>query len=482
MPNDPQDLTADVTIATELTDTVPAARGQGGSGAPGDPARPEEDRTVFADPVEQAILVDRTREPALPPGAPPDARGAPGDTVVADMRDATVITSDTAIRRALRARTGKTDRSQSDGEDGDGEGDPDNLFGNYRVVAPLAGSGAIPRLLAEHATLGFPVAIKMLPPALIGSTDAENLFFAEAMVASRIAHRGVPMVVDFGYDQRGIAYLAMEYLEGETLGARLAGGGTFTLEQVLTIGVQVAAVLAAAHGVGVQHGAIRPDTIHLSPDPAEPGGLRVKVLDFGVFDRATQADWFRAPELPSRGPHGTGATGAPAPPVEPAVDLYSLGCVLYQLLAGRPPLDGTDAQVADRLRVHDAPPPHVHRADIPWPFGALVHRMVSRRPEARPASAADVERELRALLVGAPASEEGGAAWSRAAQWGSRSAHRAGLSFQSAWRSIGPRARALGARAIAAARRAAVQHPRWSVAVIAAVLFAMTFGLILLIR
>lgn len=480
MPNDPQDLTADVTLATELGDTVPAALGPGGAAAAGGPVRPEEDRTVFADPVEQAILVDRTREPAVPPGAPPDPRGAPGDTVVADMRDATVITSDSAIRRALGARTDKTARSPSDGEDG--EGDPDNLFGNYRVVAPLAGTGAIPRLLAEHATLGFPVAIKMLPPALIGSTDAENLFFAEAMVASRIAHRGMPMVVDFGYDQRGIAYLAMEYLEGETLGARLGRGGTFTLEQVLTIGVQVAAVLAAAHAVGVQHGAIRPDTIHLSADPAEPGGLRVKVLDFGVFDRATQADWFRAPELPPRGPHGTGATGAPAPPVEPAVDIYSLGCVLYQLLAGRPPLDGSDAQVAERLRVHDAPPPHVHRADIPWPFGALVHRMVSRRPEGRPASAAEVERELRALLVGAPAAEEGGAAWSRAAQWGSRSAHRAGVSVRSALRSLGPRVRKLGARATAAARRAAAQHPRWSVAAIAAVLFVMAFGLVFLSR
>ena len=114
--------------------------------------------------------------------------------------------------------------------------------------------------------------------------------------------------------------------------------------------------------------------------------------------------------------------------------------------------------------------------------GALVHRMVSRRPEARPASAADVERELRALLVGGPAAEEGGAGWSRAAQWGSRSAQRAGQSVQSVWQSIGPRARALTARAIAAARRAAVQHPRWSVAVVAAILFLMTLGLVLLLH
>jgi len=466
MPNEPQDLTADVTLATEVTDSVPTGPGSGGSGASGD-SRPEEDRTVFVDPVEQAILVDRTRQPRRPPGPPSDAASAPGDTVVVDMRDSTVVSSDTAIRRALAAVTGRTGRSPSDGDSSDA--DSDSLFGNYRVIAPLAGSGAIPRLLAEHATLGFPVAIKMLPPPLIGSTEAENRFFAEAMVASRIAHRGVPMVLDFGYDQRGIAYLAMEYLEGESLGARLGSGGTFTLEQVLAIGAQVAAVLAAAHACGVQHGAIRPDSIHLCPDPTEPGGLRVKLLDFGVADPPAGAEWFRAPEL--------GEGGA-----EPAADIYSLGCVLYQLLAGRPPFDGSDEEIAEALRGQGAPPPHVHRPDIPWPLDALVHRMVAHQPQDRPAAAADVERDLRAFLGGPPALEEDEPAWSRAAQWGTRSAHRAGQSFQTVWQSLRARLAAVWRVLLEEARRAAVHHPRWTAAVIALLVFAMVVGLIRWIR
>jgi hypothetical protein len=454
MPTELQDLTTDVTLATEVTEApavLPA------SPAAGAPVRPEEDRTVFVDPVEQAILVDRTRQPRKPAASKPAPIAAAGEV------DAGSISDDTTIDvRALDQPVSGSGEAAAE-VDGEGEGDSDSLLGNYRVVAPLAGLSPTPLLLAEHSTMGFPVAIKMLPPALVGSPDAEARFFAEAVVAARVAHPGVPMVLDYGHDQRGIAYLAREYLPGDNLAANLARGSTFTLEQVLEIGAQVAAVLAAAHAVGVHHGDVRPDNVHLCPDPALPGGLRVKLLELGVADPpvVAAAAWYRAPEQSG----------------DVRADVYSVGCVLYQLLAGRPPLDGTGEEVAQGLRAVDPPPPSFHRPDIPWPVDSLVHRMIAPRPHERPGSMAEVEAELRGLLAGPPA----------AAPAPVRSGRGALQSIARAFRSLGRADDTVATaspwqRMLAGARRAAVHHPRASVAVITLALFLAAIGLVALIR
>ena len=419
MPTDLPEPTTDVT-ETEISDGLPGSLVDRVR-SPSYPGRAE-DHTAFVDPVEQAILVDRTR-------ARHRSRHAPvGPSAAATRGDLTGLTRDaTAI-----------DVRSTSEEPGDG------MFGQYRVVAPLAGGSSATLLLAEHCTLGFPVAIKVLQPALVGSPEAENRFFAEATLAARIGHPGIPMALDFGYDQRGIAYLAMEYLEGETLGAHLDGGSLFSLDQVLEIGAQTAAIVAAAHACGVAHGGLSTDRIHICPDAAEPSGLRVKVLDFG--------------------PHAT----EPASAGDALADVHGLGCVLYRLLAGRPPADG-DAQA---LETQDPPPPRAHRADIPPPLDALVHRMVAHRPHDRPGSMAEVDHQLRTLLVGHQLVDAAPAAGSLS--WRVQS-------LRSLWASARPVVEARWREAVDFVRQLSVRYPRGSVAVLASALFVATILLILLV-
>jgi len=471
MTTDFPEVTTDVTVATDVNESL--VSGLHGGGAPaGAAVRPEDDRTVFADPVEQAILVDRTRQPRRPapghaplggPAAEPRASSSMGIEPLADARAPGAPPHEV---RPVGVAGGRARVGEGEGEE-EGDGDGDSLVGQYRVVAPLATSGA-PLLLAEHATMGFPVAIKMLSPALVGSAEAESRFFAEAAVAAHLAHPGIPMVLDYGHDQRGIAYLAREYLPGESLAALLAAGSTFSLEQVLEMGAQIADILAAAHARGVAHGDIRPDNIHVIADAAAARGLSIKVLEFGVADRTSppSGGWYRAPEQGA----GTG---------DPLADVYGLGCVLYQLLAGRPPFDATDEPRAAYERP-DPPPPRVYRPDIPWPLDALVHRMVALHPQDRPSSSAEVERELRSFLGGDPAPGEASVA---------REAGGTGYSAADAWQSIRRGGSSLRASAavyrralVAAAREAAVHHPRTSVAIITAALFATTVGVVLLLR
>jgi serine/threonine protein kinase len=156
----------------------------------------------------------------------------------------------------------------------------------------------------------------------------------------------------------------MEYLEGPTLAAHLAAGTIFSLEQVLEIGAQTAGILAAVHARGVAHRALAAEHLHICPDSSEPSGLRVALRGVGELDDAD-----------------AGAADLRA-------DLRGLGRVLVRLLAGR------------RVQpARPALPARDQRADVPPPLDALVHRMVAR-PDDGPASMADVERQLRMLLLG----------------------------------------------------------------------------------
>jgi hypothetical protein len=431
MPTEPSDHT-DITLATEVTDGLPGSlMDGGGSGA----RRPEEDRTVFVDPVEQAILVDRTRQP---PHAPLSAaaRSMPGHATVFTMTGETGNDGGNETGSAIL----DPDSADIPLPPPIEPGPPDEaLFGNYRVVAPLASGELGPVFLAEHRSMGFPVVIRVLQPALVGMPEAEKRFFAQAVVASRIAHPGVAMVLDYGYDQRGIAYLATEYLEGETLAAHLAAGSLFSLEQVIDIGAQVAATLAAAHESGVLHRDIRAENVHIGADMDSPSGLRVKLLDFGLPG-------------PDQVPSIAGA-GERA-------DIYGLGCVLYRLLAGRPPFAADSAGAP----MQDPPPPRTHRPDIPPPLDRLVHRMVAHRPQSRPSSMVEIEETLRALI---PDHERPDAAPPSAPPPG--------------WRATWELVRAHGLQAMAEMRETALRHPRMSVACIAAALFVGAIGLALIL-
>jgi hypothetical protein len=355
------------------------------------------DHTMCADPVEQAILVDRTRRPRRP-ATPPIAScdpPLPASSLPPAPAAMAVASPAPAVAPPVLTEPESGPVKALEGAD---------LLGNYRVVAPIAAGGMGLLYLGEHRFLGYKVAIKILQPSLRGDAEVERRFFAEALATSRIAHPGVPTVLDFGHDRRGTAYMVMEFLEGDTLAAHLSRRTPFTLEQVLDIGAQCAAILGAAHGKNILHRDVKPDNIFLSPDPELPSGFRVKVLDFGVakiladpppnaevtrHDYLVGTAWYMAPEQ-TFGPRG----------IDGRCDVYALGCVLFQLLTGRLPFMGEFEAVVQARRYQPPPAPRQFRPDLPRAIDAAIHAMLARDPDKRTATMATVERELRELGVG----------------------------------------------------------------------------------
>ncbi|HEU5061013.1 MAG TPA: serine/threonine-protein kinase [Kofleriaceae bacterium] len=353
---------------------------------------------MCADPVEQAILVDRTRRPRRPATPPIASCDPPPPLSAAPAAPAALAVASPSPVVAPPPPAREPDSGPVKAVEGV------DLLGNYRIVAPIAAGGMGLLYLGEHRFLGYKVAIKLLQPSLRGDAEVERRFFAEALATSRIAHPGVPTVLDFGHDRRGTAYMVMEYLEGDTLAAHLARRTPFTLEQVLDIGAQAAAILGAAHGKNILHRDVKPDNIFLSPDPELPSGFRVKVLDFGVakiladpppnaevtrHDYLVGTAWYMAPEQ-TFGPRG----------IDGRCDVYALGCVLFQLLTGRLPFMGEFEAVVQARRYQPPPTPRQYRPDLPRAIDAAIHAMLARDPDKRTATMATVERELRDLGVG----------------------------------------------------------------------------------
>ena len=447
-------------VATDMNGPLPAGEGT-------------LDHTMCADPVEQAILVDRTRRPrrpATPPIAscdPPESgRFDPGGDPSIDVPVLAVASPAPAVAPApAEPNTGSAPLRSVEGED---------LLGNYRVIAPIAAGGMGLLYLGEHRFLGYKVAIKILQPSLRGDAEVERRFFAEALATSRIAHPGVPTVLDFGHDRRGTAYMVMEFLEGDTLAAHLARRTPFTLEQVLDVGAQCAAILGAAHGKNILHRDVKPDNIFLSPDPEQPSGFRVKVLDFGVakiladpppnaevtrHDYLVGTAWYMAPEQ-TFGPRG----------IDGRCDVYALGCVLFQLLTGRLPFMGEFEAVVQARRYQPPPTPRQFRPELPRAVDAAIHAMLARDPDKRTATMGTVERELRELAVGerlSPIIAHGERPIARARRVVARVWHQLRLSTWRAWRAMERWSR-LSWRRTAMTPRWLMAQPGWMIASCAA--------------
>ncbi|HEU0030108.1 MAG TPA: serine/threonine-protein kinase [Kofleriaceae bacterium] len=274
-------------------------------------------------------------------------------------------------------------------------------IGNYKVISLLGSGGMGDVFLAEQAAIGTLVAIKVLQTHV--SKDAEHVqrFFNEARAVSRVRHAGTVKIFDCGFHQ-GHAYLVMEYLEGESLAARIRRLGVLPGAQVLDIGRQIASVLDAVHHAGVTHRDLKPDNIHLIPDQEMASGERVKVLDFGI---AKLSGTTVAGSPQTKGTMGTPAYMAPeqwnnAADVDGRADTYSLGCLLFEMASGRTPFPARSIGEACTHHLH-TPPPHVAAVapHVPARLDALIHAMLAKDPAHRP-SLKDVARTFDELRGG----------------------------------------------------------------------------------
>jgi serine/threonine-protein kinase len=278
-------------------------------------------------------------------------------------------------------------------------------LGNYAVVKKLGEGGMGVVYLARHATLGRLAAIKVLRPALSAEQDIVSRFFNEAKAVTAIRHAGIVEVYDFGFLEDRTAYIIMEYLDGESLAMRLRRGrppisGTLTIIRAITRALQ------AAHEQGIVHRDLKPDNVFLVPDSDLPGGERIKLLDFGIAKLAhgmgdashtTTGTVMGTPTYMS--PEQCRGAGS----VDHRADLYSLGCVAYEMLCGQPPFiaDGPGDVIARHLYFEPAPL-RSHRSEIAPELENLVLRLLKKEPKARHASAADVVRALDQWMKATP--------------------------------------------------------------------------------
>ncbi len=269
----------------------------------------------------------------------------------------------------------------------------DSRLGAYRIVSQLARGGTAAIYLAEHVVSGNRVALKLLDPSLARHGELVARFLDEHAIASAVRHPGLIEIHAAQLDATGVPYLVMELLDGENL-ARLVDRDRVAIEAVVSIGMQVAAALAALHRAGYIHCDVKPDNVFVLYDELAEGWPKLKVLDYGVSRRIDGA------------PLDDGTiSGTPAymPPEQwhgaatPKSDVYALGCLLHELVTGEQPFHGS----LPRLMVaHTEQLParlSTLRSDVPPALDAVVARMLAKDPAMRPAMA-DVESLLRRAM------------------------------------------------------------------------------------
>lgn len=295
----------------------------------------------------------------------------------------------------------------------------DAVIGHYRIVA-LAGAGGMGLVYkARDLRLERTVVLKLLPSYLMQDARARERFRVEAQAAAALDHPNICTIYEVGEGTHGEYFIAMAWYDGDTLARRLARGA-LPVDEAVALALQLVRGLARAHEYGIIHRDIKPANLVITTDGV------LKILDFGVAK-------LRDLKLSEPGVvPGTLAYMSPeqanAEEVDARADLWSVGVVLHEMLAGTLPFRGDDAR-SMLLAIRDAEPEPLSavRGDVPPALSRLVRTLLAKRPEGRPASAVDVAAELEAIgaMVGTPAlamtrrvapEERGGALLSMPAQ------------------------------------------------------------------
>jgi predicted ATPase len=274
---------------------------------------------------------------------------------------------------------------------GDGETPPDDVLPpthrRYRIVRELGRGGMGVVYLADDLQLGRSVALKFLPVRLAEDRVARALLVAEARAAAMLDHPNVATVFEIGESDDGRMFIAMAYYDGETLRERLERA-PLGREEAVAIAVDVARGLAAAHAQGLVHRDIKPGNLLVTADG------RVKILDFGLAERAD-------PDR-TKSTHAMGTLAYMSPEqargetVDARTDLWSLGVVLYEMLARRRPFAG-DSALALLYAILQETPPALEEADCPPALRQVLDRALAKKPAARYQHAGELLAALQSL-------------------------------------------------------------------------------------
>jgi len=273
---------------------------------------------------------------------------------------------------------------------------------NYQVSVLLGEGGMGAVYLAEHPFMGRKAAIKVLRREFAEDRGLVERFMNEARAANAIRHPNIIDIIDVGRMPSGIPYLMMEFLEGESLAHRLQRGA-MPVAEVVDVIMQTTSALAAAHSKGIVHRDLKPDNLFLVPDEAAPGGIRVKVLDFGIAklrdDLSGGMAKTQAGALMGTPPYMSpeqcrGITEL----IDHRTDVYAMGIILYEMLCGAPPFvsEGWGDVVLAHL-TKPPPSPRSHNPNIPESLEVVIMKALAKNPDERFSTAADMRAALRAM-------------------------------------------------------------------------------------
>jgi serine/threonine protein kinase len=286
------------------------------------------------------------------------------------------------------------------------------LDGQYQIEALLGkgGMGAVYR--ARHILLGDRVAIKLLPPEMRSNTEWLRRFQREGQAARRFRHPNAVTVYDLRTSSDGTIYLVMEYVEGNTLDAEMKKHGRFAPAEALAMLDPIMSVLNAAHAMGVVHRDLKPENIMIGK--ATTGGERVvKLLDLGIAKLKEVAGaektgntnltiagqmlgtpYYMSPEQWGELPRDGSSE------IDGRADIYSLGLVFYELIAGKKPFGGLTLSELRREHVHVKPTPlNEVVANVPQSFSDALARSIAKDRSERQETAGDLANELKAALA-----------------------------------------------------------------------------------
>ncbi len=289
-------------------------------------------------------------------------------------------------------------RSPGDRENADRTMIGRDIIGQYVIRSKIGEGGMGEVYLAEQPAIGRHVAIKVLHSGLFrtaeGTREGTERFRNEAKAAARLEGPHIVQIFNWGELDDGTLFMAMEYLSGDTLASLLRGRGQLEPELAVHITTQICSALTEAHAAGIVHRDLKPSNIMMIERAGDPHFA--KVLDFGVA-KLEGTDITRSGAL-----FGTPQYMSPeqlqAGQIDGRSDLYALGVILFELLAGKPPFSSPTAIGFISLHLNE-PPPALPKS-VPRALSAVVMRLLAKDPDERPRDAALAAEELRAALAG----------------------------------------------------------------------------------
>ena len=276
---------------------------------------------------------------------------------------------------------------------------PQFIAGRFRIEREIGTGGMGAVYLATHLGLDRPVAVKIIKREFAGDADVADRFLREARTMAKLHHHHAAMIFDAGSLPDGRHFIVMEFVEGETLSQVLSREGRFTPSRAVEVATQICDVLEEAHRLGIIHRDLKPSNILL-------GKRGVCVLDFGVAKVLASSAESTATQASTGSGQLVGTPRYMSPEqclgqrVGARSDLYSLGVLLYEMLAGRPPfVDPLQSALLVKQATAPAPPLPRLRQDVPRSLALAVHSLLAKRPEDRPLTAAAAKALLERSLV-----------------------------------------------------------------------------------